>query len=241
MHSFDLACVARTRDGRLFSTRDPSGAEAAWWLQACDVGAVLAKAKANSGDVPKVAAKLGVRLMEHSAALQRTEELSKRLDTRMHAAQETGDLTVFNREYRRRRLQAQAAGEPFLPYRVAVRRLRKALTEVAAGRTPAGVIARVFDDRRPDPRNTGLCGPSGAANWRGLPNVCLPIPIAAVRAQGRLGQLSAMSRHYRSAAIASSAWPISVPGTPIPLLGRSVRWSCHRAALCRSRWARAGH
>ena len=142
--TFDLAAVAVTRDGRLFSTRDPSGAEAAWWLQACDVGAVLAKARADSGDVPKAAAKLGVKVVEHSAALQRTEELSKRLDTRMHAAQETGDLVIFNREYRRRRLQAQAAGEPFLPYRAAVRRLRKVLTEVAAGKPPAGIMKRVF-------------------------------------------------------------------------------------------------
>jgi hypothetical protein len=78
--------------------------------------------------------------------------ISKRLDTQMHAAQETGDLVIFNREYRRRRLQAQAAGEAFLPYRVAVRRLRKAITEAAAGKASPGIIARVFDDRLPDPQ-----------------------------------------------------------------------------------------
>jgi hypothetical protein len=145
MRGFDLGCVALTRDGRLFSTRDPSGAEAAWWLQACDVGAVLAKAKADSGDVVKAAALLGVRLMEHSAALQRTETLIDKLDARVRTVQEAGDLAIFNREYRRRRLQAQAAGEPFLPYRAAVRRLRKALAEVAAGKASPGFIARVFD------------------------------------------------------------------------------------------------
>jgi len=31
--------------------------------------------------------------------------------------------------------------------------------------------------------------------WRGSPNVRLPIPIAAFRAQGRLSQLSAINRH----------------------------------------------
>jgi len=36
---------------------------------------------------------------------------------------------------------------------------------------------------------------------RGLPNVRLPIPIAAFKGQGWLSQLSASSRHYRIAAI----------------------------------------
>src|SRR5262249_32686724 len=116
------------------------------------VRAVLAKARADSGDVPKAAAKLGVRLMDHASAMQRTEELVNRLDARVAQAQKAGDLSVFNREYRRRRLQARAAGEPFLPYRVAQRRLRRALAEVAAGKATPGIIKRVFDDRLPDPQ-----------------------------------------------------------------------------------------
>src|SRR6516162_3100435 len=39
-------------------------------------------------------------------------------------------------------------------------------------------------------------GPRHAADWRGWPNVRLPIPIAAFRAHGRLGQLSARSGLY---------------------------------------------
>jgi hypothetical protein len=47
--------------------------------------------------------------------------------------------------------------------------------------------------------------PCDAADWRGLPNVRLPIPIAALRAQGRLGQLSARSGLY-----------VELGGTPLP-------------------------
>jgi hypothetical protein len=150
--TFDISAVARTRDGRLVSTRNPAGYVAAWWGRAVDVGLVLDRARADSGDVVAAAAALRIKLVEHSAALQRTETIVARLDARVTQAQQSGDLGLLNKEYRRRRLQAQAAGEPFLPYRVAVRRLRKVLTEVAAGKAAPGIIARVFDDRLPDPQ-----------------------------------------------------------------------------------------
>ena len=44
-------------------------------------------------------------------------------------------------------------------------------------------------------RNRPCCGPWAAADCRGSPNVCLPLPIAAFRAHGRLRQLSAINRH----------------------------------------------
>ena len=47
-----------------------------------------------------------------------------------------------------------------------------------------------------DPPDRGsCCGPCGAADCARPPNVRLPIPIAAVRAPGRLSQLSAINRH----------------------------------------------
>jgi hypothetical protein len=48
-------------------------------------------------------------------------------------------------------LQAQAEGRPFMPYRAAQARLRKAIVAVAAGDRPA-IVARVFEDRFPDPQ-----------------------------------------------------------------------------------------
>jgi hypothetical protein len=151
-HSFDLSAIARTRDGRLAVTRDPAGYEAAWWARAADIGPVLDRARADSGDVSKAAAALRIKLVEHSSALQRTEELVQRLDARMQTAQAGGDLSAFNRAYRGYRLDRTAAGQPVMNYATARSRLRQALAEVAAGKAAPGIIARVFGDRPPDPQ-----------------------------------------------------------------------------------------
>jgi hypothetical protein len=152
MHSFDLAAIAKTRDGRLVATRDPTGFDAAWWGKATEIGPVIKRASANSGDVVKAAVKLGVRLVEHSAALQRTETLVARLDARMSTAQAGGDLKAFNRAYRQYRISRTAAGQPVMSFTVARSRLRQALADVAAGKAAPGVMARVFEDRPPDPQ-----------------------------------------------------------------------------------------
>ena len=62
---------------------------------------------------------------------------------RMRQAQASGDLGYLNREFRQRRLQAQAEGRPFMPFSAAQARLRKALVGVAAGDRPA-LVVRVF-------------------------------------------------------------------------------------------------
>jgi len=142
--SFDLACVALTRDRRLIGTRDPAGHEVAWWLRAVDVGRVIKWARANRGDVPRASAALGVQLVEHSAAVQRAPRLVAKLDTRMRRVQASGDLGFFNHEYRRRRLQAQVEGRSFLPYSAAQARLRKLLVGAKAADAPS-LLARVFE------------------------------------------------------------------------------------------------
>jgi hypothetical protein len=65
----------------------------------------------------------------------------------MAKAQTTGLLHEFNREFRIRRLAATEAGKRFVPYSVALERLKRKLGQVAAGAPAVGVIARVFDDR----------------------------------------------------------------------------------------------
>jgi hypothetical protein len=55
-------------------------------------------------------------------------------------------------------LAARDAGESFMPYRAAELRLRKALVGVAAGDAPV-LVARVFEDRRPDPQEALLPPP----------------------------------------------------------------------------------
>jgi len=49
-------------------------------------------------------------------------------------AQRTGVLHEFNREYRRRRLEAQGRGERFMGYAQAKARLRRAITRPAPSR-----------------------------------------------------------------------------------------------------------
>jgi hypothetical protein len=149
--TFDLAAIAVTRDGRLISTRDPSGLECAWWGKATDVGPVLDRARADHGDVEAAAAALRIRLVPHADALQRTETIVARLDARVAQAQHDGDLSAFNRAYRAYRLDRTAAGQPVMNYAAARSRLRQALTDAAAGKAAPGIIARVFDDRLPEP------------------------------------------------------------------------------------------
>ena len=117
-HSFDLAAIARTRDCRLVATRNPAGHEAAWWGKATDLGLVLDRARADHGDVAAAAAAVRIKLVPHADALQRTETIVARLDARVAQAQQSGDLGFFNREFARRRQEAQAAGRPFPNYRL---------------------------------------------------------------------------------------------------------------------------
>jgi hypothetical protein len=142
--TFDLSAIARTRDGRLLVTRDPAGHEAAWWGRATEIGSVLGRARADHGDVVAAAAALRIKLVPHAEALQRTEQLVTKLDARMHTAQTGGDLSAFNKAYRRYRLSATAAGQPVMTYVTARSRLRQAIAEAAAGKAAPGVIARVF-------------------------------------------------------------------------------------------------
>ena len=127
-------------------TRNPAGHDAAWWGKAVELGPVLHRARANSGDVTKAAARLGVKLVEHSAALQRTEQLVAKLDARMTQAQHDGDLSAFNRAYRQYRISRTAAGQPAMSFTVARSRLRQALAKVAAGKASPGFIRKVFDN-----------------------------------------------------------------------------------------------
>jgi hypothetical protein len=142
---FDLSAIARTRDGRLLAKRYPSGHESAWWLCAADVGPVLARARADGGDVPAAARAVGVRAIEHSQAVQRAESLVDKLNARLRSAQQTGALRAFNVEYREKRLAAFREGKNFMSYSAARSRLKKALVESAASKASPGFIRKIFD------------------------------------------------------------------------------------------------
>jgi hypothetical protein len=103
----------------------------------------LKRARQDHGDVALAARQLGIKTVEHGAAVQRADEFVRRLDARMRSAQASGYLTVFNRAYRAYRLGRMARGEPAMSYAAAQSRLKRSLTSVAAGKAPGpGVAAR---------------------------------------------------------------------------------------------------
>jgi hypothetical protein len=144
LRRFDLSSVAQSRDGRLAATRNPENYERAWWCKSVDVGRVIEYARRNGGDVPQAAAAIGVKLAPHDYVMQNTEQITSRLDARMRAAQASGGLREFNVRYSQYRRARLDAGTPAMGYSAARSRLRKALTEVAAGKAAPGIIARVF-------------------------------------------------------------------------------------------------
>jgi hypothetical protein len=64
-----------------------------------------------------------VRLVEHEAVLARATGSVGRLDGLMAAAMSNGELQAFNREFRRRRIEAAARGQPFATYTLALAKL----------------------------------------------------------------------------------------------------------------------
>jgi hypothetical protein len=148
VRAFDLVSVCRWRDGRLGVSRNPKGAEQAWWLPAKAAGAVVRAANANGKDVAAAAARLKIPLTAHAVVAQRATEAVGKIDGALTEAQRRGDLAFFNSSYRARRQAAQAAGRTFMPYGQALRRLRIAVASVAAngGAVTRSLMSSVFDD-----------------------------------------------------------------------------------------------
>jgi hypothetical protein len=65
VRGFDLTCIALWRDGRLGVSRNPVGAEEAWWCPAKAAGAIVRSANANGKDVAAAAAQLHTPLTDH--------------------------------------------------------------------------------------------------------------------------------------------------------------------------------
>jgi hypothetical protein len=145
--AFNLAAVCRYGDGRLRTTRDPEDAEAAWWCEALKARPLIRAARRRGGDIPAGARALGVALTDHATVLARANGAVAKIKAGMAWAQRTGVLHEFNQEYRRRRLEAQRRGEPFMGYGQATARLRRAITKVAAtGIAPMAIVREVFGD-----------------------------------------------------------------------------------------------
>ena len=119
VRAFDLTCIALWRDGRLGVSRNPTGADQAWWCPAKAAGAIVRAANANGKDVTAAAAQLHTPLTDHTVVVQRVGEAVNRIDDSLKAAQRRGDLAFFNQLYKAQRVAAQAQGRGFMSYGVA--------------------------------------------------------------------------------------------------------------------------
>jgi hypothetical protein len=106
VRAFDLVSVALWRDGRLGVSRNPTGADQAWWCPAKAAGAIVRATNANGRDVAAGAARLRTPLTPHVTVAQRAVG---RIDASLSAAQRRGDLAFFNQH-----LQGAARG-PRMP------------------------------------------------------------------------------------------------------------------------------
>jgi hypothetical protein len=148
VRAFDLTCIALWRDGRLGVSRNPTGAEAAWWCPAKAAGAIVRAANANGRDVAAAAAQLHTALTDHAIVAQRVEAAVSRIDGGLNIAKQRGDLVFFNRQYKARRAAAQARGCGFMTYGQALRRLRKAVAKAIAdgGAITQSLMLSVFGE-----------------------------------------------------------------------------------------------
>jgi hypothetical protein len=96
-------------------------------------------------EVVSAASRLGAVLSPHSVVLERAKAAVDKLATRLDQAQDNGALAFFNREFRRRRIEAQRQGRTFMPYPTALSRLRKALAGAAATGSMPDLMRAVFD------------------------------------------------------------------------------------------------
>jgi hypothetical protein len=140
---FNARAVAISPTGFVFTSSNPSGAAKVWWCRHDDA-LRLAKAAHTSGDVEGVAKRLRIQLTAHDRVLERVRERTQRLDEALARAQDDGLLKTFNIAFRKRRLAARQAGQRFMTFSAAQRRLRQTITEVIAN---GGVVDRSIVSR----------------------------------------------------------------------------------------------
>ncbi len=146
--AFGVTAIYVSKTGRVHVSRNPRDADVGqvWWCKAKDA-ALAANAAQMNGDVLGAARRCGVQVTSHATVLERVRSRTDRIDAALKQALDQGTLRVFNREFRSRRLLAQAAGRPFMSYGTAHARLRRAITCMVAkgGLVTGSLIASVFD------------------------------------------------------------------------------------------------
>jgi hypothetical protein len=143
--AFDLAAVAISPTGRVFISKNPTGASAAFWCRAGEADKV-ANAAWHKGDIAEAARRLHIAVTPHPILVARIATRTKRIDEALARAKADGLMQQFHRAYKERRLKAKAHGAPFMSFGEAERRLRKLIADsIAAGGTIPQSFTEVFD------------------------------------------------------------------------------------------------
>jgi hypothetical protein len=100
--AFGVTAVCTSRTGKVFTSENPCDASQVFWCKSTDARRVADLAQRN-GDIVGAASRLQVQLTEHVKLIARVRERTGRIEA---ALQHT--LKMFNQEYRRRLLAAQA-------------------------------------------------------------------------------------------------------------------------------------
>jgi hypothetical protein len=129
------------------------------WLPEANARAVMLKGRRVAGARPdaetamraliQAAADQRVTLTPHDVAISRATNAAAKLDRYLDSLQGSGVLREFTRMYKRRRIEAKAAGQGFMTYKNAELRLRRALVPLLVSGQGVGpmqsLFAQIFD------------------------------------------------------------------------------------------------
>jgi hypothetical protein len=128
-------------------------AAAAWWARDRRTAQAVVSAIGQrrpvdlehaTNEILAAAKRTEVALSCHSAAMARAQSAVSRLNGKLAAAQQTGDLSFFDRAYKAYRLDCRARGDRPMGYNTALAKLRELLAGAAAGAPTADMLKQVF-------------------------------------------------------------------------------------------------
>jgi hypothetical protein len=156
---FNLGAILVSSTGEISVARDlarVSSVAALWWTRDRATAHQVVRAigerhpgsvEAAVAEIQAAAVRVDVVLSEHSVVVvARAQAAAEQLQGKLEAARQSGGLAFLNREYQRRRLEAERLGRRFMSYGEAQRRLRKALVSAAATGSMPEIMAAVFGD-----------------------------------------------------------------------------------------------
>jgi hypothetical protein len=145
------------RIGTMFFTSAGKGVArsvAIFWIMEVDAKPVVTSARKIAGKgaggnaaisaLHQAANDLRATLTPHDVAISRATNAAAKLNQYLDSLQGSGALREFTRMYKRRRIEAKAAGQGFMSYRNAELRLRRALVPLLVSGQGVGPMQSLF-------------------------------------------------------------------------------------------------